>query len=432
MSIGLSSQSYSPQALDFSALNGSGLQHSPQAGQNEDPSIDAGALLFNSGTQRNVDFGKPETHPLDSPEGSTSADDLKNMLQQFKDTISSLFQMLAKLLNKQDNANDPTQDPNDFQNDGGLGSEPTGGGDGGGTPEATGGDGGGTPEASGGDGGGTPEATGGDGGGIPEASGGGDGTGELTGDAGGDTPSATGNENGNSPSVTNPSSGPSSTSGTGATSGVNPVHMPKTSGETVVVNETIKVGPGETFDGGGKTFTAGSALGNGDQSENQKPLFELAEGATLKNVNLGENEADGIHVNAANDKPVTIQNLHAANVGEDLITVKGEGGAKVTNLNILDSSAKGADDKIIQLNANTHLHVDGFKADDFGTLCRTNGGKQFSDMALDLNNIDANHGKFALVKSDSEDLKLTTGNIAMTDVKHAYDKTKASTQHTEL
>ncbi len=53
-------------------------------------------------------------------------------------------------------------------------------------------------------------------------------------------------------------------------------------------------------------------------------------------------------------------------------------------------------------------------------------------MSVELNGVDATHGKFALVKSDSDDLKLATGDIAMTDVKHAYDKTKASTQHTEL
>lgn len=186
------------------------------------------------------------------------------------------------------------------------------------------------------------------------------------------------------------------------------------------------------YDGHGATFTADKSMGTGDRDEHQKPLFELAEGAVLKNVNPGENEADGIHVNAKNSEQVTIDNVHAQNVGEDMITVKGEGGAKVTNLNIINSSANGADDKVIQLNADTHLKVDGFKATDFGTLVRTNGGKQFDDMSVELNGVDATHGKFALVKSDSDDLKLATGDIAMTDVKHAYDKTKASTQHTEL
>ncbi|TKJ68325.1 type III effector HrpK [Pseudomonas viridiflava] len=412
MSIGISGNSYQPTtpALDFSALNGNGLKQSQQPGQSGDQSIDPGALLFNTGNQRNVNFGQPaETKPLDSTKDSGANDDLMSMLQQLMDNISSMFQMLAKMLSGQNKANEQTQDPNEFQNDSGLGSEPTDSGDGGGTPEATGGSGGG----------GTPGATGG-------GSGGGSG-------GGGGTPGATGNGGGTTHSVNTPSAGPGHTSGTGSTPGANPVQVPKSSGETVVVNETIKVAAGKTFDGGGKTFTASNKLGTGDQSENQKPLFELAEGATLKNVNLGENEADGIHVKAKTGEAVTIQNLHAQNVGEDLITVKGEGGAKVTNLNILDSSAKGADDKIIQLNANTHLNVDGFKADEFGKLVRTNGTpghSQFSDMSLKLNNIDATHGKAALVQSDSEGLKLTTSNIRMTDVAHDY-KLASSTDHVE-
>nr|AAT96168.1 HrpW [Pseudomonas viridiflava] len=408
MSIGISGNSYQPTtpALDFSALNGNGLKQSQQPGQSGDQSIDPGALLFNTGNQRNVNFGQPaETKPLDSTKDSGANDDLMSMLQQLMDNISSMFQMLAKMLSGQNKANEQTQDPNEFQNDSGLGSEPTDSGDGGGTPEATGGSGGG----------GTPGATGGGSGG------------------GGGTPGATGNGGGTTHSVNTPSAGPGHTSGTGSTPGANPVQVPKSSGETVMVNETIKVAAGKTFDGGGKTFTASNKLGTGDQSENQKPLFELAEGATLKNVNLGENEADGIHVKAKTGEAVTIQNLHAQNVGEDLITVKGEGGAKVTNLNILDSGAKGADDKIVQLTANTHLNVDGFKADEFGKLVRTNGTpghSQFSDMSLKLNNIDATHGKAALVQSDSEGLKLTTSNIRMTDVAHDY-KLASSTDHVE-
>ncbi|WP_024698287.1 pectate lyase, partial [Pseudomonas avellanae] len=273
-------------------------------------------------------------------------------------------------------------------------------------------------------GGGTPTATGGSGGGggTPTATGGGGGS---------STPTATGDgEGGVTPQITPQLANPNRTSGTGSVSDT--AGSTEQAGKINVVKDTIKVGAGEVFDGHGATYTADKSMGNGDQSENQKPMFELAEGAILKNVNLGENAADGIHVKAANEKKVTIDNVHAENVGEDMITVKGEGGAKVTNLDIKNSSAEGADDKVVQLNANTHLNVTGFKADDFGTLVRTNGGKQFDDMSIALNGIEANHGKFALVKSDSDNLKLATGNIAMTDVKHAYDKTQASTQHTEL
>lgn len=432
MSIGLSPrplQGTSP-ALDFSALSGKSPQQSAVGDQQNQQSIDPGALLFNTGKQQDVNFGPPNVTNQNAVDGSKSGEGQDNVIKMLTALLMSLIQMLMKLTGQDKNPADEQQQQDPYQNNSGLGTQPTdsggGGGDGGGvTPDAASG-GGGTPTAAGGDGGGDA------GSGAPTTSGpNGSGTG---GGVGTPTDTGTGGDSSvgsTSPSVTSPSTSPTGKSDPGTASGIKPVEVPKASGDTVTVNETIKVGPGQVFDGGGKTYTAGSNLGNGDQSENQKPLFELAEGATLKNVNLGENEADGIHVRAANEKAVTIQNLHAANVGEDLITVKGEGGAKVTNLNILDSSAKGANDKVVQLNANTHLNMDGFKADDFGTLVRTNGGKQFDDMELKLNNVEANHGKFALVKSDSEDLKLATSNIAMTDVKHAYDKTKASTQHTE-
>jgi hypothetical protein len=412
MSIGITPRPFqdTSPALDFSALSGKGAQQSPLGQQNTQQAIDPGALLFSSDKQKDVNFGPPDNTVQNPQDSSKTGDSQSNIIQLLSALLMSLLQMLMNPNKKQDANQDQGQGQAPSQNNGGLGTPPADSGAGGGTPDAAGG-GGDTPSATG-DGGG--------GGGTP-------GAGDTA--STGATPT-TSDGLGVGPSVPTPSTDPGQKAGTGT--GTSSTDEPKASGGIVTVDKTIKVGAGEVYDGKGQTFTASDALGNGDQSENQKPLFELAEGATLKNVNMGENEADGIHVNAKNAQEVHIDNLHVQNVGEDLITVKGEAGAKVTNLNITNSSAKGADDKIIQLNANTHLKVDGFKADDFGTMVRTNGGKQFDDMSLELNNVDANHGKFALVKSDSEDLKLTTGNIAMTDVKHAYDKTKASTQHTEL
>ncbi|KPW21051.1 HrpWPma [Pseudomonas cannabina pv. alisalensis] len=424
MSIGINSTSYQPAStqLDFSALSGKSPQTDTLAGQNNQ-AVDAEALLFGSDKQQDVRFGTPENTAPNLQNSSQTGDSQSNLVKLFSALIMSLIQMLANTMKNQDTAQDPNEWQDPFQNENGLGGDTSLADDGGGsTPDATGDGGGDTTSATGeGGGGDTTSATGdGSGGNTTSAAGGG----------GGGTRSATDSDSGGTPSVTD--NGTTPTNKGSAPTGTGPVQVPKASGDTVVVNQTIKVGAGETFDGQGKTFTASNALGDGGQGESQKPLFELAEGATLKNVNLGQNEADGIHVKAATDAKVTIDNLHAENVGEDLITVKGEGGAKVTNLDIKNSSAQGADDKIIQLNADTHLNVDGFKATDFGTMVRTNGGKQFNDMSIELNGIDASHGKFALVKSDSEDLKLATGDIAMTDVKHAYDKTKLSTQHTEL
>ncbi|NAS95661.1 type III effector HrpK [Pseudomonas syringae pv. actinidifoliorum] len=425
MSIGITPRPQQTTApLDFSALSGKSPQPNTFGEQNTQQAIDPSALLFGSDKQKDVNFGTPDSTVQNPQDASKTNDSQSNIAKLISALIMSLLQMLTNSNKKQDANQEQPDSQAPFQNNGGLGT-PSADSGGGGTPDATGGGGGDTPSATGGGGGGdTPTATGGGGGGdTPTATGGG---------GGGDTPTATGGGDGGvtpqiTPQLANPGRTPGTTGSVADTAGSN-----DQAGKINVVRDTIKVGAGEVFDGHGATYTADKSMGNGDQEENQKPMFELAEGATLKNVNLGENEVDGIHVNAKNAQEVTIDNVHAQNVGEDMITVKGEGGAAVTNLNIKNSSAKGADDKVVQLNANTHLKIDNFKADDFGTMVRTNGGKQFDDMSIELNGIEANHGKFALVKSDSDDLKLATGNIAMTDVKHAYDKTQASTQHTEL
>ncbi|RXT70981.1 pectate lyase [Pseudomonas syringae] len=432
MRIGInSSTTYQPAStqLDFSALSGKSPQTNTFNDESTAQAVDPSALLFDTASQKDVSFGKPDNTVQSPTDSSAATDPQSNVVKLLSALVTSLLQMLMNLNKKQDTGQDSNEWQDPFQNNGGLGTPSTeGGGGGGGTEAASGGDdgGGGTTAASGGgDGGGTSPTTEGDGGGS-YASTGADGSGTPS------TEDGTGGGGGGSvtPQVTPQLANPGRSSGNGTVSDT--TGSLEQSGEVNVEKDTIEVGPGQVYDGHGATFTADKSMGTGDQDEHQKPLFELAEGAVLKNVNLGENEADGIHVNAKNSEQVTIDNVHAQNVGEDMITVKGEGGAKVTNLNITNSSANGADDKVIQLNADTHLKVDGFKATDFGTLVRTNGGKQFDDMSVELNGVDATHGKFALVKSDSDNLKLATGDIAMSDVKHAYDKTKASTQHTEL
>ncbi|WP_122499332.1 pectate lyase [Pseudomonas viridiflava] len=333
--------------------------------------------------------------------------------------LKELLEMIAQFM---DSHPETFSQPSDGASKGGGGGgvAPTGTGGGGGAPSVGGGGGGG---------GGSPSVGGGGGGGTPSLGGGG-GTPSIGG--GGSTPAPTPGAGGGTPTPTGPTGTPSPTgpTGTGTSGSATPVSFPTASSNPTVINETIKVGPGETFDGGGKTFTAGKALGDGGQGEGQKPMFELAEGATLKNVVLGDNAADGVHVRAASEKAVNVDNVHWTNVGEDALTVKGEGGAKVTNLNITNSSAQGANDKVFQLNADANVNVDNFKVKDFGTFMRTNGGQQ-GDWNLDLKNISAENGKFSFVKSDSEGLNLSTSGIDLKNVENAYSKLPGSTNHKE-
>ncbi|RAT16997.1 hypothetical protein AU490_01265 [Lonsdalea populi] len=182
----------------------------------------------------------------------------------------------------------------------------------------------------------------------------------------------------------------------------------------VIVNEPIKVGAGETFDGQGKTYIAGAGLGNGSQTEGQKPLFEVADGGSVKNVIFGDNAADGIHLYG----DATIDNVHWTNVGEDALTVKDNAGSPA-NVTITNSSAQSASDKVFQLNADANFTVDNFKVKDFGTFVRTNGGQQ-GNWNINLSQVDAENGKFAFVKSDSEGLNVTAQNNSLTNVNHPF------------
>ncbi|WP_312222804.1 pectate lyase, partial [Rhizobium rhizoryzae] len=136
-------------------------------------------------------------------------------------------------------------------------------------------------------------------------------------------------------------------------------------GKVNVVDKTIVV-DGTEFDGKGATYTASSKLGDGGQGEGQQPIFILKNGATLKNVTIGDNGADGIHVYGG----ATLKNVHWKDVGEDALTVKSPG-----DLNVIGGSASQAADKVFQVNADSNIYIKDFKADGFQTFVRTNGGQ---------------------------------------------------------
>ena len=208
----------------------------------------------------------------------------------------------------------------------------------------------------------------------------------------------------------------------GGVGGSSKVEFPKASDNPTVVNEPIVVKKGEVFDGDGETFTAGSKLGDGGQSENQRPLFILEDGATLKNVVIGDNGADGVHVHGDAD----VDNVHWTNVGEDALTVKPNEDGKKANVNITNSSAQGANDKIFQLNADANITIDNFKAKDFGSFLRTNGGQQ-GDWNINLKNITAEDGKYKFVNSDAEGVKVSADNIRLQNVAEHIRLSKSST-----
>ena len=147
------------------------------------------------------------------------------------------------------------------------------------------------------------------------------------------------------------------------TQGASAATWPTATG-TVKVTATKAVSG--TLDGGLKRFVGSGALGSGSQDEGQDPLFELADGAVLKNVILGDPAADGIHCKGS----CTLTNVWWENVGEDAATFKGGASAVYT---VNGGGAKGADDKVFQHNGGGTLTIKNFQVDDFGKLYRSCG-----------------------------------------------------------
>lgn len=138
-----------------------------------------------------------------------------------------------------------------------------------------------------------------------------------------------------------------------------------TATSTRTVNATMKVSG--TFDGGLARFVAGSALGDGGQGEGQKPVFELADGATLRNVILGAPAADGVHCLGS----CTLSGVWWEDVGEDAATFLGTSSS--VRMTVSGGGARKADDKVFQHNGAGTLTISDFQVDNFGKLYRSCG-----------------------------------------------------------
>ncbi|MDX8036692.1 pectate lyase [Lentzea sp. BCCO 10_0856] len=129
---------------------------------------------------------------------------------------------------------------------------------------------------------------------------------------------------------------------------------------------TIKV-PQGTYDGGMKRFYGTGNLGSGGQNEDQDPIFQLADGATLKNVVLGAPAADGVHCLGT----CTLTNVWWEDVGEDAATFKGTSSSQTMTVN--GGGARKASDKVFQHNGPGTMIIRNFQVDDFGKLYRSCG-----------------------------------------------------------
>jgi hypothetical protein len=125
----------------------------------------------------------------------------------------------------------------------------------------------------------------------------------------------------------------------------------------------------------------------GSQDEGQDPLFELSNGATLKNVIIGNPAADGIHCLGS----CTLQNVWWEDVGEDAATLKGSSSSQTMTIDC--AGAKSASDKIFQHNGPGTMIIKNFWAQTFGKVYRSCGNcsTQYARHVI-LSNITATGG----------------------------------------
>jgi len=128
------------------------------------------------------------------------------------------------------------------------------------------------------------------------------------------------------------------------------------------VSATIKVSG--TLDG---RLVRYHGIASGDQDESQPAMFELADGATLKNVILGTGAGDGVHCKGS----CTLQNVWWEDVGEDAATFKGTSASQTMTVD--GGGARKAADKVFQHNGPGTFVVKNFQVADFGKLYRSCG-----------------------------------------------------------
>ncbi|WP_306322496.1 MULTISPECIES: pectate lyase [unclassified Streptomyces] len=151
---------------------------------------------------------------------------------------------------------------------------------------------------------------------------------------------------------------------------------------TKAVSSTISVSG--TYDGGYKRFYGSGDLGGDGQDEGQDPIFNLKDGAVLKNVIIGSPAADGVHCAGS----CTLQNVWWEDVGEDAATFKGTSTSSVYT--VYGGGAKKADDKVFQFNGAGKLVVTKFQVSDFGKLVRSCGNcsTQYKNRNIIVNDVD--------------------------------------------
>ncbi|OTA52286.1 polysaccharide lyase family 3 protein [Hypoxylon sp. EC38] len=177
---------------------------------------------------------------------------------------------------------------------------------------------------------------------------------------------------------------------------------------------------GQTFDGGLKTYGRGVKCTGQDEGGDSDAVFQLEEGATLKNAIIGADQIEGVHCKGA----CTIENVWWSAVCEDALSIKGDGAATVKGgekglTKECKSGATGAEDKVIQHNGLGTVTIDGFTVVDFGKLYRACGNcKTMGQRNVVVKNVKAYNGKTLVgINSNKGDIATIASSNCATSVK---------------
>lgn len=190
----------------------------------------------------------------------------------------------------------------------------------------------------------------------------------------------------------------------------------------VEVNKPIYVSADKPFDGGGKLYRAGSGLNGGGTAETQLPIFILGPGAKLENVQfeggdgihlLGDATLNKVHgVHGGPDDMITVDGpgnkAHDAKLaGIPLDSIPSKGPANVT---ITNSSFHHSHDKVVQVNGDANVTLDRVHAEDVGQLLVTLGGQDIK-ANVTVKNSSFEKVRSHLVRLDSRDSTLDISGV---------------------
>ena len=111
-------------------------------------------------------------------------------------------------------------------------------------------------------------------------------------------------------------------------------------------------------------------------------------------------------------------------IGEDALTVKGEGYVTVSG-----GAAYKGDDKVFQLNKACTFTVKNFTADGMGKLIRQNGGTSFK-CTIYLDNVTVKNSKECVARTDSKTTQLYYRNLKTSNVPKLWIFPSSSQIHT--